>query len=113
MTDKELLELAAKASGIKDPLVQDFVGTCLDIRYGLSKAVWDEEEGEYWNPLEDDADAFRLMVKLGMDLTLSGKKAAVAQAGAFMTQKYCNGNPCSATRRAIVKAAAEIGKEQA
>ncbi len=102
MTNKELLELAAKAAGYK-------LGTWNDHFQGYNDPAFD---WECWNPLTDNGDAFRLAVKLYMDFTLSGQHASVVQADAFMKQEYCNGDPCAATRRAIVKVAAEIGKAQ-
>jgi hypothetical protein len=60
---------------------------------------------DYWNPLEDDGDAFRLMVNLNLLTKFTFLK--------FMAEE--NDNPAqdyyAATRRAIVRAAAEIGKE--
>lgn len=83
MTDRELLELAAKAAGLN-------VGT---------------DEGSYddlkwWNPLTNDGDALRLAVKLGID---------VSKAQLVYYDKTSN-DPYAATRRAIVRTAAEIGK---
>jgi hypothetical protein len=46
-----------------------------------------------------------------MDFTLSGKHAAVAQSGRAIAQEFCNGDPYAATCRAIVRAAAEIGRQ--
>ena len=97
MTDKELLELAAKAAGLV-MLTRD----CDDGAPSVDDVLW--------NPLTDDGDALRLAVKLCMDFTLSGKHAAIAQSGGAMAQEYCNGDPHAATRRAIVRAAAIIGK---
>ena len=82
MTDRELLELAAKAAGIKTEFYENDYG---------------EIESE-WNPLTDDGDALRLAVKLKL-WTHSGM-------GAFLDEP----DPYAATRRAIVRAAAEIGK---
>ena len=57
MTDTELLELAAKAAGYS------FDG------YVLRN---NNTEFEYsgWNPLEDDGDAFRLAVSLGLTVVV-------------------------------------------
>ena len=92
MTDRELLELAAKAAG------NGFV-------IG------------YWNPLTDDGDALRLAVKLGLDLELHGCNSTHPYAVAFDCNRNIaeeeqpdNGDPYAATRRAIVRAAAEIGR---
>ena len=79
MTDRELLEAAAKACGFKPQGMED--GKLY--LYGI-------QDG--WNPLEDDGDALRLAVVVGMVVSV--------ERGDFDT-----------TRRAIVRAAAaaEIG----
>lgn len=100
MSDRELLELAAKAAGHKYKWFGKYFHVSTDgKRY------------ETWMPLTDDGDALRLMVKLNMDFTLSGKHAAVAQVAHATAQAFCNGDPYAATRRAIVRAAAEIGRQ--
>lgn len=101
-SDRELLELAAKAVNFEIiRLYQDETrGACID----------DGKNVLQWNPLHDDGDALRLAVKLNMDFTLSGEHAAVAQAGSAMAQVYCNGDASSAARRAIVRVAVEIGR---
>lgn len=105
MTDKELLEYAAKAAGIE--IEAD--GLFWDI--SQDPAVLRE-----WNPLTDDGDALRLAVKLNME---------IKNDGVWIKVGYSHGSPdyfCSkydssysvdellATRRAIVRAAVEIGK---
>lgn len=99
MNKVELLELAAKAIGNIDKDGDFFYTTN---KYGaLCK----------WDPLSEDADAFRLAVMLGFspncsyDLNLS----AVALGNGTSIVEYHNGDPCGATRLAIVKAAADIG----
>jgi len=73
-----------------------------------------------WNPLEDDGDALRLAVALGINISpvvlsyphrtlvgyaLPGRERKVG------TVEFIHGDdPYAATRRAIVRAAAEIGK---
>ena len=52
-TDRELLELAAKAAGLNYSFEY---GCYFDDEY---------EQGCDWNPLDDDGDALRLAVKLG------------------------------------------------
>jgi hypothetical protein len=112
MTDLKLLELAAKAAGIQ--LLQ-WVG----------KGCWSSEEDEEgfqtappemdrWNPLTDDGDALRLAVKLNIDIdNMTDACYAEGQYGhdAFVDICDCGGDPYAAARRAIVRAAAEIGKE--
>lgn len=101
MSDRKLLELAAKAAGIEGELTE----------YG----VW-LKGGGVWRPHTDDGDALRLAVKLGLDVSVSKKhKDTMASyflkkdvAGAIF-QKWDN-DSLAATRRAIVRAAAEIGR---
>jgi tRNA(Arg) A34 adenosine deaminase TadA len=113
MTDRELLEKAAKAAGYTTRHKWNAERLLIDPPV-IALVV--HKEGEListaWNPLTDDGDALRLAVKLHMDFTLSGKHAAVAQAGInVIAQEFCNGDPQAATRRAIVRAAANIGEK--
>jgi hypothetical protein len=69
---------------------------------------------EYWNPINDDGDALRLAVNLRLTVNCSYDDVAIC--GQEFTQKEVfierNGeDPLAATRRAIVRAAAAIGKE--
>lgn len=105
MSDRELLELAAKAVGYK-----------LSATY---EAIWSDTGAEFslWNPLTDDGDALRLAVKLECDLVISNQHPACSAAFCQVENKYfevshadCEGDPYAATRRAIVRAAAEIGR---
>jgi hypothetical protein len=103
MTDHELLELAAKAAGIVNYSVSD-TGVCVELGSRRGAVT------SYWNPLTDDGDALRLAVKLEMflDLTIAMRKNADVDANT--STEDCNNDPYAATRRAIVRAAAEIGK---
>jgi len=105
MTDKELLEYAAKAAGLyiqrsrmDDPINRDFLIRGEGIRNRYQKVY-------PWNPLTDDGDALRLAVKLGL----------LGQDGLFYGEKWridlLATDRNNATRRAIVRAAAEIGKQ--
>lgn len=100
MTDKELLELAAKAAGVG---------------YADNEGKFVPFVPETWNPLTDDGDALRLAVKLGLHISQQLSYVAVMQphggAGSHRlqwTEQY-NDDPYAATRRAIVRAAAQIG----
>ena len=108
MTDRDLLELAAKAAGYEVVWgdVTTFAdGTVVD----CSDMLYIKTNGAYWNPLSDDADAFRLAVKLRMDLMLySTTKGAFIKGQQHAEQE--GDDPYAATRRAIVRAAAEIGR---
>ena len=100
MTDKELLELAAKAAGIyKDSL--DCEG------YDPHGYVRPD-----WNPLTDDGDALRLAVKLGfMDSGVGFARVLSELQQMIFPANVDLDRPYSATRRAIVRAAAAIGEQ--
>ena len=115
MTDHELLRLAALAAGIKIHESDDGTIQKRPI-WAVTHFVCGQPYGESeWNPLKDDGDALRLAVKLGLrvcSMANSGEHSA-----ASATQDYVgahieeNGSdPYAATRRAIVRAAAEIGR---
>lgn len=109
MTDRELLELAARAEGIDGPYVE--------ADEGIPAYIYATDENDCnfcWNPLHNDADALRLAVKLELSLDLFSDRIAVAwtdEHGNFPQNVYdCTGDPLSTARRAIVSAAAEIGR---
>ena len=69
MTDKELLEMAAKAADVK----YDAEASKPHPKSGAFWGLWLVIDGEpseyqrrYWNPLTDDGDALRLAVKLNL-----------------------------------------------
>jgi len=103
-TDRELLELAAKAIGHTVlPNASDATAFTL---HGCGAY------GQRWNPLEDDGDALRLAVRLGLGVIThmpDGKAAARKPSGAVVTEFAPD--MFLQTRRAIVRAAAEIGRE--
>lgn len=108
MTDRELLEMAAKAAGLN---VVDADGAGLRISSDGCCT------GYRWNPLTDDGDALRLAVKLRVKFRYNEALGqALAWTGGvpdFEAQaniEYCGRDECAATRRAIVRAAAGIGK---
>ena len=104
MTDQELLELSAKAAGYKYAKNGGYI-------------VVDGISGN-WNPLADDGDALRLAAKLHIGVRTHGpdhwlqKNVAVAlwdageRSGRVTIQ--ADSDFLRATRRAIVRAAAEI-----
>ncbi len=98
MTDRELLEAAAKSAG--------YWAAEFNCPANLPH--------KNWNPLTDSGDAFELAVKLRLTLNCSYDEVAIC--GQEFTQKEVflerNGeDPLAATRRAVVRAAAAIGKE--
>jgi hypothetical protein len=98
MTDRELLELAAKTTGACEG-VNGYGSPCFFI------------SREEWNPLEDDGDALRLGVKLFLTIGISDGFTDVLSERKGCTEPHSTTNSYAATRRAIVKAAAEIGKD--
>ena len=105
MTDRELLELAAKAAGIYCEIGEFYGGRC----FGTN-----EYNEIVFDPLTDDGDALRLAVKLQFNLWIGdgGTDVKHDDRPYLNVREYAmNNDPYAATRRAIVRAAAEIGKE--
>ena len=118
MTDKELLELAAKAAGITIKPVEiknvEFAGDDRFIGYSTDPHEWLRG---WFNPLTDDGDALRLAVKLNLRV-MPQEKCVYVESNpdsvlgfASVSEMEMNGDdPYAATRSAIVRAAAEIGR---
>ena len=117
MTDRELLEWAAKAAEVK-----------YNTAYGKGMWVGEFYSGREWNPLTYDGDAFRLAVKLRISPYLAETPPSEPEAGYVIAKDhgpewfYVPGEigeplgeqaPIAATRRAIVRAAAAIGQSLA
>lgn len=108
MSDRELLEAAAKA-----------IGFDLHINLADAPQLWkDGKYVQFWNPLQDDGDALRLAVKLQLQITpgtYNKDEFSAFHAGRGEANEYWSGlqDEYAATRRAIVRAAAQIaqGKE--
>lgn len=116
MDDKEMLGLAAKAANIKidkSPYNGGGSGnTGFDI---LGNAVLDWHNNKMWNPLTDDGDAFRLAVRLDIDITFDCAGSIMAgqyapSKGSWDACENDSTDKLAATRRAIVRAAAEVGR---
>ena len=101
MSDREMLEFAAKAAGIDahwgDGWQSDMMFRALP-RPNSPLVAYVE-----WNPIADDGDALRLAVKL--HLPVEAMIAFVAE-----REPDWHKDPYAATRRAITRAAAEMGK---
>lgn len=116
MTDRELLEFAAKAAGIE---INDYREYDPKLE-GKTRQYWgvyveyEEWSGDYWlwNPLVSDGDALRLAVNLGFQLNLRHHTNEIYVYGAptGRVDQSAVLDPYAATRRAIVQAAAEIGR---
>jgi hypothetical protein len=122
-TDRELLEMAAKAAGLKiDKSPCNGGGSGNTGFDSSSNAVLDWHNGKTWNPLTDDGDALRLASKLAFQVHIY-RRAGFATAGGVLagqssvTQvnfvgpegEWSDEAINAATRRAIVLAAAAIG----
>lgn len=104
MSDRELLRLAAKAADLS--AIFDTYGWC-EITDG---AFFDANEPPtIWNPLTDDGDALRLAVKLRIHVRHFPHDVE-AQFERDYWHEFDEPDPYAATRRAIVRAAAEIGR---
>ncbi len=112
MTDKELLELAAKAAGVKVPTKKDYPYAYIDER-GIHKDISCGGDGtrmSLWNPLVNDGDALRLAVKLKIGSIEALRLWAAVDCEAANSAYEID--PYAATRRAIVRAAAELGRNK-
>ena len=100
MSDRELLELAAKAAGYKV------------YNGGKLFRIWKDSNVEWvdWRPLKDDGDALRLAIKLEMDVSFGLGGAVIEQSHGKKIRELDDKDPYAATRLAIVRAAAEIGR---
>ena len=113
ITDRELLGLAAKAAGI-----EVWFSRMSDGKGGVIEPCHRTLDAEtvVWNPLDDDGDALRLSVTLGFDVEV-GSMARGFVAVRTNTDNWKefrerhDTDPYAATRRAIVRAAAEIGRK--
>ena len=103
MSDRELLEAAAKAAGIEFGWIHD------------TPRIRAEMGWTPWNPLTDDGDALRMAVKLGLAVSVEyqvGSTSVLWGPPTGHVREDHGSDPYAATRRAIVRAAAEIGKSK-
>ena len=124
-TDIELLEAAAKAYGLKGYRYCEPWNSMN--RYTMQDGYF----GPNWNPLIDDGDAFRLATKLGISIesdasievltfTFMGYTESEYDQGVeawhvtfdSIAQELYKGDRNAATRRAIVRVAAELSTLQ-
>lgn len=123
MTNREMLEFAAKAYGFGSDS-GGFIWTESEYPRGSSTngALWNYrgwcDTSELWNPLNDDGDALRLAAALSMRIDLCSKTGCEARYGVDCENVIyvlfdANRDLHKAARLAITKAAAEIGKRMA
>lgn len=117
MKDREMLEFAAKAYGFGDP-EGNFIWTESEYPRGskTNGALWNYigwcDTAQLWNPLTDDGDALRLAVKLELEVSL-GQFGTIIYSGCGKVEEIGEDgcDEMALCRRAITRAAAEIGKE--
>jgi hypothetical protein len=104
-TDRELLEFAAKADGLG-----------VDFNIITTDGATDRYGHQRWNPLADDGDALRLLVRLKMDIDFNANDVDVwhwvetrDDAAQYLSVSLGN-DSLSAVRISITRAAAEIGR---
>ena len=117
MTDRELLERAARAAG------RGKIMAYLDDGAICTATLCWPHSGERWDPLNDDGDALRLAVKLrfvvhvwddgcttSVAKTMPDGEDPDATSAAWHSDSLPLGSidPAAATRRAIVRAAASL-----
>ena len=119
MNDRELLEAAARAAGLN-----------VEWHFGCGNALAYVDRNAsprlFWNPLTDDGDALRLAVQLRLDVhfEMNGPEGETPIVEVLDAKYYLdNGStfcaaedgtqdPYAATRRAIVRAAAQMAQEK-
>lgn len=125
MSDRSLLEDAAKAAGIDIDRSETNGGGAGNTGFDcMGNVVLDWHNGTKWNPLTDDGDALRLAVKLRMVVSLANccccavvdwdgnddGNEVMVRFGASFSDKECN-TAQEATRLAITRAAAAISSQ--
>lgn len=98
MNDRELLDLAAKAAGIEI------------MNLGFEDGPHYKGTMSRWNPLDDDGDAFRLAISCRLNITFIVRHNALEHIFVEGNDADLGSDECAATRRAIVRAAADIGR---
>lgn len=110
MNERKMIQMAAKAAGYT---LNDHYDA--DGRYW----PWCSEINDYWQPLEDDGDAFRLMVKLRLCslFPMRGDRFITVGAGQVGSERPAwfepvLHDPCKAMRTSIVCAAVETLRQR-
>lgn len=108
MTDRELLESAAKAAGLT--LYEHVPGLIV-----TGSPETKDVDYERWNPLDDDGDAMRLAVKLNIGIAFCFHRQTVTAGRWHALHEHrivpFGHDKEAATRLAVVHSAAAIGKD--
>lgn len=117
MGDRELLERAADAAGILINELYTDRHPPSNLPDGYLVITNASGGHSYWNPLNDNGDALRLAVRLNLQIDVMPRQTFIGwglRPGEHQRRAERNEahgtDPFCATRRAIVRAAAEIGK---
>lgn len=115
MTDREMLELAAKAAewqlcGYSWIGENEDDDECEILESAFVKTHPEQELATKWNPLTDDGDALRLAVKLHMQVSVTTESCR-AETLPCLGVRVNDSDENLATRRAVVMAAAAVGRE--
>ena len=106
MTDREMLELAARAAGLKE-------FTEINGRFAVRTRFTGMQDWSPWNPRTDDGDALRLAVYLEFEIDITSTGVAVRTRCGLkvLVNKTEEPDLCAAARLAITRAAAEIWRQ--
>ncbi len=99
MSDRELLTLAARAINLEEGWQHIY-------------SDWDGPSGDAfdWNPLDNNDDAFRLLVDSSLIVQVNSNSVNAGKYFPLVYTELSGSNKYKAARRAIVYAAAEIGR---
>ena len=115
-SDRELLDLAAKAAGLL-LCGYSWIGEnegddeCEILESAFVKLHPEQELATKWNPLTDDGDALRLAVKLRMQVSITTESCR-AETLPVLGVRVNGRDELAATRRAIVMAAANASADK-
>lgn len=120
LTDRELLEFAAKAAGYEVRWHERWECFVHVGPYNTDNPPTLSGQRHVWIPFNDDGDSFRLAMDLELGVVCKRESDPYERYRSVVTDPYRvnqiriverhNGDPKAATRRAVVRAAAEIGK---
>ena len=105
---REMLELAALAVGYRHV---DYSSCDYDGALGIVLLDENGGQGKNWSPHTDDGDSRRLEVALKLSVCVCDEAVIVEQCmGSFQALEKLGLDPLAATRMAVLRCAAEIGK---
>lgn len=115
MTDRELLEKAARAAGLSFDAERSIDGWLYCTPWMPLLECEPTSDGGFWSSLRNDGDALRLAVRLRIDIEFDFDRIDAFWQGRLMATEYLYSaptptDPYAATRRAIARAAAAIGE---